>query len=1020
MGSTQHATTTPFATAFDGPNPKHESKDDWEDWEDEDANDDGRAPVLGPDGFLIDLSDETTTQKSAPTGTRHVSSRSTQPRFSVQKPHRVKSKGRQKAQNAKAGITLVTDMSQFRQAQRSGASPHLAYDVKQGKFVDNTALLALEGEPTSASIGSFSWLKRKPGNIKSKKSVKKGAQNPASDLSPVARPIVIGFSVPSDDAGDHQVSPQTTVVETPVGIPFSRKATPKNGPILAPQQQRSVWSPDTEDSESPFSATRSTSSIYSRPSVFDASVPAADAPPVPALPATMKFKQTQGAEMDDDDDAGTPCTLFEEDGSPTANRKSQKPKGTTISPESATSRGNGWWDHVTTPFMPQPSNNPFRQQPQNTGASSSTAPQDWWQGVDDKRAPPSRTSGLTVVTPAAITAQATASSSAPTSNIASSSRPETHSEKAQVLLEENQSSDLPPPYEPTQNSKDVKFTAIYPPSHFASNQPIPSPGPMTPGLPGTMTSQGDINLREIPLTPSGVRTVPAAALPDRLPGSYVTGDHFYDASGRANKTERQRRRHEKEDAVARKVEGFWRGRGFMSDDGCFGRTGREGRKRRRVCLGVCGGVIAAIILAVVLAVVLTHNAMASSSQRGSAAPDTSSTSVPYEAPAFWLNLTDFPPMPTGVFTVTGPNNSVAVSDCFADDTPSTAWSCALPKGQLASDAPFPANQPEFIFQIQFDNTTEELWKLWNETQPSKTQDEREFQPDPGFSPQPSPPSLAEIFFLGNTTDHVKSDNKAGDPTPFFVSLLETVDETVGPDMLERRQGPNNAIGGAGGNGTSQSNITDSLPAPTTNADGTGAPARLFPRPVQQPVRLFDRGLPTERYAFYSYFDKDIYLANATSQDKADADGGSEIQDADALVTFTQTRFLVQIWTRKPADRTAFLGNGDRGGLVNANTADDAAQQQQQQQQQQQPGTMPYPVTITVDMHGGSASEKIDFRYGVDAEDGTIDTEDAKIISVDRGAGGSLVSPFADPDLQAGGIDGGTGGCRCEWVNFQTK
>jgi hypothetical protein len=26
----------------------------------------------------------------------------------------------------------------------------------------------------------------------------------------------------------------------------------------------------------------------------------------------------------------------------------------------------------------------------------------------------------------------------------------------------------------------------------------------------------------------------------------------------------------------------------------------------------------------------------------------------------------------------------------------------------------------------------------------------------------------------------------------------------------------------------------------------------------------------------------------------------------------------------------------------------------------------------------------------------------------------------DPDNSLGGIDGGTGGCRCEWVNFEAS
>ncbi|KAI1504373.1 hypothetical protein F5X99DRAFT_37962 [Biscogniauxia marginata] len=985
MDQTKPTAINPLEMSFDDSS----HKDEWEDWEDEDIEEAKESRLFTDQrGLLVDVSGEATGTSSKPA---HTTIRSTQHRYSVQKPTRLKSKGRQKAQNAKAGIKLVTDMSQFRQQaqlpqQQERPAGKSTHDENRGKFVDAAALLALEGEPTSASVGSFSWLKRKPGNIRSRKADKRPARDRSSDLSPESRPIVIGISVPSDDASSHQVSPHTAVLETPTDMQnFSRKGNANNA-TLTPQQQRSVWSPDTEDSESPYSTVRPASSIYSRPTTYRGSVnPATDVPPVPALPATLKFKQTAGlAEPDDDDDGGTPCTLFEEDGSPTANRKSQKPKTATVSPESASSRANGWWDHVTTPFMQQ-TNNPFKQQAQETGSRSLLSPNEWWNGVDEKRTPPSRASGLTIITPAALEQRTASSSTASSSQPVSQSRPETHSEKARILIEENQATaELPPPYSPPETVKQVKYTAILPPSHNANLQPVPSPGPMTPGLPGTMTSQGAINLSEIPLTPNP-RTGPAAALHDRPAGTYVTGDHFYGAPGRANKTERQRRRHEKEEVVARKVGGFWRGRGCMPADGCFGRTGREGRKRRRIYLGVFGGVLAAIILTVVLVVVLTRR--------------TSSKQAP-EA-SIWLNLTDFPPMPTGVLTVAGPDNSVHITGCFNDQTPTTAWSCSVPKADHDSVAPYAPNQPEFIFQIQYDNNTRALWKISDDEEKSGAE-RRDFLTDPGFEPEPEPPSVAEMRFLGNTTDHIEDDDKAGEPTPFFISLLTSVNDTVGPNMLMRRQG--NAIGGAPGNGTGGFNLSEILPPPELNGDGTGAPARLFPLPVQQPIRLFDRGLPTEHYGFYTYFDKNIYLRNSTAFDKADEDGGSLITDAKSIITFAQTRFLVKMWTRKE-NTTQLLGNGTVPGEDGSSVFST-------------PGTMPYPITIGEDMHGGNAAKKTDYIYTV-LDNQAIDTSDPKIVSSNRGFGGTLINAKSqDTDVSLGGIDGGTGGCKCEWINFK--
>ncbi|KAI1395198.1 hypothetical protein F4819DRAFT_479091 [Hypoxylon fuscum] len=1024
MAAPKSTTNNPFGA------PSHESnpRDEWEDWEDSDEE--KQIAAEDRDRLInLNLTDETAQKSTKPTTTQN-GSRNTS-RYSVQRPLRIKSRGRQKAQNAKAGIKLVTDMSTFRRP----------------KFVDPAALHALEGEPTSASIGSFSWLKKKPGNMGGSRLNNKHLQDPSpSDLSPAARPIVIGIALPSDNLSEYQVSPQTAVIETPTDY---QRFPQKPNTTLTPQQLRSVWSPDTEASESPYQASRAASSIYSQPSMYGGNVVDTTAPPVPALPANFQSKPKQATAMnsfDDDDDVGTPCTLFEEDGSPTMTRKSLKPKAAVVSPESASSRSHGWWDHVTTPFIQQ-SANPFKQPPpQETGSSASpqqwnpfkkqaqeagpapapavvsqnwwapveqkgspsqpnppnqqireiasdpvlhsTAVHEWWKGSDEKRGPSSEPSGLAVIVPPSLQKQHTAPPVAMPSRSASPDRRETQSEKARVLLEENSKpSEEPPPYSPPKPVNYPKYGVVLPPTQIIVNTArIPSPGPMTPGLPGTMTSQGAINLADIPLTPAGPRPEPATALPDRAPGTFITGDHFYEARGQSNRTERQRRRHEREEAVARKAGGLWRDRGCMPKDGCFGRTGREGRKRRRVWLVVIGCLIAAIILAIVLGVVLTRRR-------------------PEESPApfsIWLNLTDFPPMPTGVLTVAGPDNSLERTGCF-QLTAETAWQCSLPKEEHDSVAPYKPNQPEFVFQIQYDNNTQELWKIADQNKTATGPEQGNFLTDDGFSPNPIPPSVAEMRFLGNTTDHVQADDKAGEATPFFISVLESVNKTIGPNMLNRRQGANNAIGNTEGEGF---NLTEILPPPTLNGDGTGAPARLFPRTTQQPVRLFDRGLPTEHYGFYTYYDKTIYLVDTVKVNSADHDGGALLTEAKSIVTFAQTRFLVQIWTRTE-NSTRLLGNG--GAAVPWTNGTTSASS---------PGTMPYPVTITSDMHGGDKSNKIDFRYGV-LENQAINTTDAQLIIANRGFAGTLVNSMTgSPDLSLGGVDGGTGGCKCEWINYE--
>ncbi|KAK8049801.1 hypothetical protein PG994_011531 [Apiospora phragmitis] len=996
-------TTKPNTTQLRRPTPSNDAdREDWDAWEDEetvtDVDKEGASLTnSGDNGFK---------------GTKR-------------QLERLKSRRRQKAQNAEAGITLVTDMSKFRRTTSRK-------QTSTTRFQDSAALRALEGSPNSASIGSFAWLKPKPASQKSNsKSAKKAATTRGTeiDLSPVARPIVIGIAVPEGDLSSHEVSPQTALVETPIDMrnyidqAASKKA---NGTMLSPEQLRSVWSPDTDASESPYQGPRAASSVYSQYSHFglNPNDSNADVPPVPAIPATLRFNQTQPQALGnpEDDDVGTPCTLFEEDGSPMGVRKSLKPRTVAATPQSADTQVSGWWDHVGTPYAPT---NPFRRQA--TGPSPLvSSPREWWQGVDEKKQQAAVTGATSnAISHPALRQQDTAQTVQTVQSLQSqtpteagpSNRQETHSEKARILFEENHAaSDQPPPYSPPPNTKQVKYVPILPPQGFYSPQPIPSPGPISPGIPATMSSQGAINLSEIPVTP---RMVPAAVLPDRPVGSYVPGDQFQNASGTRHKAERDRRRHEKEEVVARRVGGFWRGRGCMPAGGCFGRSGREGRQRRRVYLGICGGILAVIILIIVLVVVLTR-------KRSPSGPEQS----------IWLNLTDFPPMPTGVLTVSGSDTPVITDGCL-ELTASTAWSCAVPKDQQDPRNPNPSGVPKFIFQIQYDNSSRQLWKGDNNqgsqqgiqeiyqsaSKPAPTSHPKDDlgkgtigqrdagRYDSGFNPNPAPPSLREISFLGNTTDEIQSDNKAGEPTPFYISLLPSLDAIVGPNMTQedsdnRRRDLGTGIDTAPINGTSGWNLTNILPPPETNPDGTGARARLYPLATQQPLRLFDRGLPTEHYGFYTHFNKTVYLFNTAETTPTDRGGGARLADARFLVTWTEVRFVVQMWTRM-GNSSRLIGNGTAPGTEGTTV-------------HARPGTMPYPVTIAEDLHGGNPFRKATFYYGMDQQS-HINRTDSKLILVNRGFGGTLVNSLSsEPDLSLGGVDGGTGGCKCEWVNWQGK
>ncbi|KAK1988706.1 hypothetical protein LZ30DRAFT_683625 [Colletotrichum cereale] len=1012
-------------------NRAHNERDDWEDWEDEDVV----TPIMDDDQELIM---DKTAASSPLRPSNPPSTRYSQPRHSVQKLRRLKSRQRQKAQNAKAGIKVVTDMATLKQQRTAQQSRNL--DLHQPKFVDAAALRALEGSPNSASVGNWNWLKKKPDQ--SGKSPQSAGCSPLEqDLSPNDRPIVIGIALPSEMAG-REISPQTAVIETPRDLPptydnrlpVARK--PDTVSPMTPSQQRSVWSPDTPNTaSSPFQSPHRSSSIYSQATGLGVRV-AHDAPPVPSVPPTYKRQERVVSVVlkdndEDDDDGGSPCTLFEEDGAASNRRRSTVAKEVAVSPDSAATQTRGWWDHITTPFLERKS--PVVPTKSGSQPVKTTDHGEWWSEKDtntsasQNKDPELETPKPAQVQPAVYQRPGLPASPKPSPrnfqapivrvptprrtpsplmnrrepSPASSSRSATprlqvQSEKMPLAEPSPALSEQPPPYSPPppQQQKSVRYRAVFPVGHPLQALYPPSPGPISPAINGTMSSQGGINMTDIPLTPPARGNSPAQGthgrLPERLAGTFVPQEHFLAASGDGHRIERERRRHEKEEIAARKLGGFWKGRWCIPASGCYGRSGREGRKRRRVCLGVCGVSLVLSILIIALCVTLIP--------RHSAATPVDS---------IFVNLTNFPPMPTGVLSIVGPDNTAAVSGC---SSPSTVWSCALPKEEHGSVAPNRPNQPTFIMQIQWDNNTRNLWDVPNGEPPLPGSSPRKRdlnlggiiaragaylrRQNPAFAPNPSPPSFEEMYFLGTTTDGIASNDKAGEPTPFYLSILKSVNETVGPNALGKRQNSGDSSGG----------ISIPLPAPDLEADGTGAPAQLFPHAVHQPVRLYDRGLPTEHYGFYTYFKRTIYLESVTTPNGTgdqinappDMDGGARRSEAKFLVTWSQTRFLVQIWTRSK-NNTQLLGSNDS----------------------EKPGTMPYPVTVKTDTHGGRSGDKFVWHWPVNDRQG-IDTANPKLLPNNIGFGGVLVNPRKDGEAWFGGFDGGTGGCRCEWVNFVAR
>ncbi|CAH0049403.1 unnamed protein product [Clonostachys solani] len=931
--------------------------EDWEEWEDDDVT----TPIEPVEQVQME------TQAATP-GSKSNNRASKQP---VVKVKRLKSRHRQKAQNAKAGIKLITDMATLgRQNRGTVWTP----DSRPPKFVDAAALRALEGEPTSASVGNWNWFKKNKGGSPQSAAPPASALTLGNGVSPDGQHIMIGLSIDQNDqqiyANNNNNSTNTTTQTPDIRGPSSG--------MTSTEHLISVWSPDTPTPDTTSSHTfRAVSSVYSQIPNPARIVPSVDpeAPPVPLLPKTYKHMSVQRVKSmeatpntAEDDDAGTPCTLFEEDASPVPKKQAVQPKSpplplkaynSTLTPDSAASKSRGWWDHVVTPFMDSKrftfstqvvkADSPRFESPSEHSPSPPVREMD----MDEKRiisdflAVPVPSAGkppsIKVPTPRRSPSprlvdtrdESPGQSSTQTSPVTSDSA--LGSVQKALFDSPNPSlADQPPPYSPPKKNgpAPVRYRAVFPPGHFLHAQFPPSPRPQTPGSAGlgaTMTSQGATPMLDVPITPTVPRDMPEAPpmpLPNRPAGTFVPQEHSLGATGSENKVERQRRRHEKEEVVARRVGGCWRGRGCVPKSGCFGRAGAEGRKRRRAWLGVIIAAILALILIIVLSVMLTR-------------PHSQ------EVHSIWVNLTDFPPMPTGVLTFEGPDNTASRSGCTE---PSTLWSCSLPKEQHDSVSPFKPNQPTIIMQIQWDNSTQKSWNVPNGDAPKSVARRALGGPAHAasvlrtretnkFTPSPEAPDYKEMWFLGETTDNVTATEKAGEPAPFYISILDDASKPVENPVLSKRQ---TTIGDG-------NFIKNYISAPDLLEDGTPAPAVLFPKPVQQPVRLYDRGLSTERYAFYTYFKRTIYLKSTAANNRTeepvplDEEGGCAKTEANYLATWSQTRMLVQIWTKRlDQNNVKLLGNGSRSSSEESDGLS-------------RPGTMPYPVTVTLDTHGGNQS-----------------------------------------------------------------
>ena len=420
--------------------------------------------------------------------------------------------------------------------------------------------------------------------------------------------------------------------------------------------------------------------------------------------------------------------------------------------------------------------------------------------------------------------------------------------------------------------------------------------------------------------------------------------------------------------------------------------------------------------------------------------------VPVQAE--WLNLTGFPALPIGISTIIGPKAVQQVSGCVSQEQ---LWTCSMPARDLDMATPNQPDEPNFRFEIRFRNNTVPA----NETVPV-TSNSTLYKRSAGqaaqagalvrrtartnllFSSWPAPPSTDDQEFIGRITDH-NSAPFDGEETPFYISLLEAaaLKSNDIPGLQKRDQSqsfhypyPTTSTTAPSGTAPSSASVTSTVsttfasgptdvPQPAMRSDGRPAPAMLYPFAYAQPLRLFDRGQDSEHYGFYTYYDRSMYLSVRSTTNSSSLSGSItpnvQLESANAVCTWSQTRLRFQIWTQK-AGATSLSGSQSTSTPLMQSSANDMTA----------PGSFPYAVTVTLDRHGGEAGKKGVYCYSLNGEQQVTDTV-RTWIAENRSFDGQLVNPAAVPmnngttltkRIDSSGIDGGSGGCACQWQNWE--
>ncbi|KAL6159546.1 hypothetical protein ACJQWK_06229 [Exserohilum turcicum] len=825
------------------------------------------------------------------------------------------------------------------------------------------------------------------------------------EISPWDRRIPIGISVPTDSISDFS----TLHANRPRAGSDNTLVTPSI--IITPAAVKSVWSPDTPYTESDY-----TPSIYSR---YQSTFANANVPPVPALPAGVSQANSSekdarrqsthvrndtldsaGTAFEEDDDSRrkerimSTGTVFEEDITPLTEKTAENSLAIDTSMVPTPRRSQGWWNVITTPFVATPKSATWPDSATNGDRTPDVPKVPVQYGMS--KAEPSRPPRSPLHPMAASTASAPVESEpekpsdhqtppepqrAVTSPLSTmSASPVVGTAAIGTVLMPRQVQ------EPQQINVNIELQDRRP---LVESQPVRANYPPTiqqvhisapAAQPHAMTSS-TTNAN------SSSQNLPVFAPPPKVAqkGSHWSYDNASRSSSHASSHDlKGRKQHRKVCDMA----SMWPF-GKKKKQNQHGEV-REKKKKRGVCFwGCCCCLVFFILLAIIIPVVVVVTRKSHDDSKPTA-------TVPSgDVGNQWLNRTDYPPMPVGVLTIAQPEVVEEESGCVA---PTTLWSCALPKEQQQSIAPNKPDQPNFKIEITFENgSVAELPKAQRARRAANPVSAGALirsllHARAAPSPSPAPPSTADMSFIGQTTDG-NSAPFEGEETGLLISMK---DPSTSAPRLAKRVDP-----------ADPTNITGVIPPPMLASDGTAAPANLLPYPSAQPLRLYNRGKDNEHYGFYSYYDRSIFLKqiNGTNRggNPADTDGGSTKDAAKLRCTYAQTRFLVQIWTRSKDSKPLLQKSASTSSTADAF---------------KRPGTFPYPVTITIDRHGGDAAKKNLYCYEME-DNGTIKNEDSKKFFQfeDRGFGGNLVRGTQGQENATGPIDGGTGGCRCQWQNW---